>query len=125
MRLLVCGSRDFSDRPFLYAALDRLTGIEVLIEGEAPGADTLAREWATERGIPVLKFPAAWRKHGKAAGPMRNKQMLDEGKPDLVVAFICKPLTASRGTNNMITQANKAGVEVRIESNVVTRKAGE
>jgi hypothetical protein len=81
--------------------------IDVLIEGEAPGADTLAREWATEQGIPVERYPADWNRHGKAAGPIRNRRMLVEGKPDLVVAF-----PGGRGTANMISQAEAAGVKV-------------
>jgi UDP-N-acetylmuramoylalanine-D-glutamate ligase len=57
--------------------------------------------------IPVETYEADWDTHGKAAGPIRNKRMLDEGKPDLVVAF-----PGGRGTANMISQARKAGVEV-------------
>lgn len=110
MRVLVCGSRHFNDMVLLTRVLDDITISEV-IEGEARGADTLARTWAELRGIPVRKFPADWNKHGKAAGPIRNKQMLDEGKPDLVVAFLAPD---SRGTKNMIDQATKAGVPVKV-----------
>lgn len=127
LRVLVCGSRDFSDWPFLFDRLDELHGntpIGVVIEGEAPGADTLAKRWALSRGVDHKPFPANWNRHGRAAGPIRNKQMLEEGKPELVIAFICKPLTASRGTKNMVDQATKAGVEVRVESNVQTRTVG-
>ena len=61
-------------------------------------------EWAR---IPVKEYPADWQKHGRAAGPIRNQQMLDEGKPDLVVAF-----DGGRGTADMIARAEKAGVRV-------------
>jgi len=84
--------------------------IEVVIEGEAPGADTLGRIWAELHGIPVEQFPADWTRYGREAGPKRNKQMLDEGKPDFVVGFIDKPKAESRGTNNMISQAGKRDV---------------
>lgn len=110
-RVLVCGSRDWIDETLLNRTLDELDEQErfdLVIEGEATGADTMARNWAERRRIPVSRFPAAWGLHGKAAGPIRNTQMLREGKPDLVVAFPLGP--ESRGTANMIGQAEKAGI---------------
>jgi hypothetical protein len=85
-------------------------GIVAVIEGEAPGADTMAREWAEDNGVLPEKFPADWDRYGRAAGPIRNKQMLVEGKPDLVLAF-SYDLKTSRGTRNMVTQALAANVE--------------
>lgn len=115
MRVLVSGSRHFSDSRLLAEVLDRVGReqgpITEVIEGEARGADTLARLWAERRGIEVHKFPADWTAHGKAAGHIRNKQMLDEGKPDLVIAFLAPN---SRGTANMISQTEKAGVPVKV-----------
>lgn len=58
--------------------------------------------------VPVRVFKADWDKHGKAAGPIRNQQMLDEGKPDLVLAF-----AGGKGTDDMCRRARAAGVEVR------------
>lgn len=110
MRLLVCGGRDYADRLQLECALDLLharRAVSVLIHGAAPGADTLARDWAVERGIPQEAFPADWERHGRAAGPIRNKCMLDEGRPDGVVAF-----PGGRGTQNMTKQAEAAGLKV-------------
>ena len=52
----------------------------------------------------VIKFPAEWDKYGKAAGVLRNQQMLDEGYPDLVVYFH-KDLENSKGTKDMVTRA--------------------
>lgn len=112
MRILVCGGRDFGDRDFLFGTLDRLhreRGFTVLIEGVARGADQLAVEWADARAIEHLRFPADWERHRRRAGPLRNKQMLDEGKPDLVVAF-----PGGTGTANMIGQAQAAGVETLV-----------
>lgn len=113
MRILVCGSRDWTNRALLSTVLDTVKHreiIEVIIEGEATGADTMAREWAEDNGILVKKFPADWDRYGKAAGPIRNKQMLVEGKPDLVLAFTLD-LASSRGTKNMVMQALEAKVE--------------
>jgi hypothetical protein len=71
-----------------------------IIEGEARGADSIAREEALALGYEVLRFPANWRQHGKAAGMIRNRQMLVEGKPNLVYAF---PTSVnSIGTRNMV-----------------------
>lgn len=120
MKVLVCGGRDYADRQTLFAFLDSVANprnVEVVIEGEAPGADTLAREWAEQHRIPVLMFPAEWKIHGKAAGPIRNAQMLREGKPDLVVAF---PTPASRGTWHMVRIAREAGVRTLICPRVPT-----
>lgn len=110
MRVLVCGSRHFNNYNLLEKELETIP-ITTVIEGEARGADTLARVYAERHGLDVLPFPADWNKHGRAAGPIRNTQMLVEGKPDLVVAFLAPN---SRGTKHMIEIAQKAGVEVKI-----------
>ena len=109
-RVLVCGGRDFSDRQLAYRALDNLhkaEGIGCVIEGHARGADRIAGYWARRKGIENRKFPADWDRDGKAAGPIRNQRMLDEGKPDLVVAF-----PGGRGTADMVKRARAAGVPV-------------
>lgn len=114
MRLLVCGSRDYTDAETLFARLDAFAAehqVELVIEGEARGADTLAREWAELRGIPVAKFPADWKRFGRAAGPIRNRQMLVDGKPDHVIAF---PASEARGTWDMVRQAREVGVPVTL-----------
>ena len=77
-----------------------------MIHGDASGADRLAGEWAKERCIEVLARPAEWKKHGRAAGPIRNQAMLAE-KPQLVVAF-----PGGKGTADMVAKAKKAGLEV-------------
>jgi hypothetical protein len=67
----------------------------------------LAGKWAAYNGIPIAEFPAQWDLHGKRAGYLRNKQMLEEGQPDLVVAF-----PGGRGTADMVRQSREAGVPV-------------
>lgn len=108
MRILVCGGRDYNDskkvHDTLFPYLDFGTSI---IEGGARGADKLAADFARHYGVFHLQYPADWKKHGKAAGFIRNQQMLDEGKPDLVIAF-----PGGAGTGDMIRRARKAGVEV-------------
>lgn len=110
MRVLVCGGRDVTDTHGVYKALDRLYrefGFDVVIEGDARGVDRIAGYWAVKKRLTVLRFAADWEQHGSAAGPIRNKRMLDEGRPDLVIAF-----PGGRGTANMVKQARDAGVEV-------------
>jgi Protein of unknown function (DUF2493). len=118
MRVLICGSRNYDDKETLNLTLDGLRSIYTItdvIEGEARGADTLARLWAESHGLSVHPFPADWKKHGKAAGYIRNRQMLDEGKPELIVAF-SKDILTSSGTHNMICLGNKARVPVFLYS---------
>lgn len=110
MKVLVCGGRKFNDAMTLGAwlgGIHKKQGIDLLIEGGAPGADTMAKAFAIWANIPVKTFPADWSRHGPAAGPLRNRQMLEEGKPDLVVAF-----EGGKGTANMVKQARDAGVRV-------------
>jgi hypothetical protein len=111
MRVIICGGRSFSDEGMLENYLDMLHAIhrfDLVIHGGARGADSLAEIWAYRRHIEVKKYPAEWAKYGaKAAGPIRNKQMIDEGFPDLVIAF-----EGGRGTRNMKTQAAYAGLRV-------------
>lgn len=105
MRVLVCGGRDFKDNVKVADVLNKLD-IDVIISGEAKGADTLAKDYARQTGYVYEGYPADWEKHGKSAGFIRNKQML-ESNPDLVVAF-----PGGRGTANMVSIAKEAGVEV-------------
>lgn len=115
MKVLVCGSRDFNDYSKLCNEMDKLPLDEnqpiTIISGTARGADKLGERYAEECGWGLERYPADWKTQGKRAGFIRNAQMLREGKPDLVVAFRGPN---SRGTQNMIDQATKAGIKVRI-----------
>lgn len=110
MRVLVCGGREYTDKAALWSVLDAIGPPEVsaIISGMARGADTLAAEWAERFGFPLQKFPADWTAHGRAAGPLRNQRMIDEGQPELVVAF-----PGGKGTADMVLRAEKAGIPVR------------
>jgi hypothetical protein len=70
----------------------------------------LAQGWSTANDVPVLAFAANWTKYGKRAGFLRNTQMLEEGKPDVVWAFVDKDLSESKGTKMMVDIARKGGV---------------
>lgn len=108
MRAIVCGGRYFSDKKRLDDALDAFDDqhiISLVIQGEARGADTLAKIWALRRGISVESYPADWATFGLGAGHRRNRTMLLRGKPDVVIAFPGGP-----GTANMLKQARARGV---------------
>ena len=115
MRVLVCGGRNYgikdeAARLFMFRQLSTLHEkhyFTAIIEGGAPGADASAATFGRMNSIPVLTFKADWDEHGRAAGPIRNRRMIEEGHPDLVVAF-----PGGRGTADMMFWAKKAGVKV-------------
>ncbi len=109
-KVLVCGGRGYHDLIEIAKVLNRLNAerkFTSLISGCADGADLCGLVWARSNYIPTHVFPAKWKEYGKAAGPIRNQQMLDEGKPDLIVAF-----PGGNGTRDMVKRAKLAGVEV-------------
>lgn len=108
MRVLICGGRDFDRIDVFSRVMGAIEGDLEIISGMAPGADTMAVEFAEAYNYPVHKFPADWDQYGKKAGPIRNQQMIDEGLPDLGIAF---PTKRSRGTYDMIRRLEKAGVK--------------
>ena len=110
MKVLVCGGRDYFDQATVCRCLDALyrsEPIDVVVHGGASGADTLADEWAKLHGIEREPYYADWKKHGPAAGPIRNSEMLNKSKPDLVLRF-----PGGKGTHDMAAKAKKAGVTV-------------
>ncbi len=123
-RVVVFGGRKFSDRRWLYRALDRVhtrRAITCIIEGEASGADTLARLWAKDRGVAVDPYPADWsnierpgalvrrNKAGKLydalAGHVRNELMLRVGRPQLAIGF-----PGGTGTRDMTVRCLEFGL---------------
>jgi hypothetical protein len=111
MRVLVCGGRDFVDSALLYGVLDELNRTKTIIcviEGDARGADRLAGQWARRNHIDLKVIVPEYDQFGaRLAPPLRNQRMLDEGKPDLVVAF-----PGGGGTKDMVRRAVKAGVAI-------------
>lgn len=118
MRLLVTGSRKWKDKEALFHYLNRMFlqfHDIVIVHGNCRnGADAMAKEWAETNGIPHEPHNAQWDIYGKAAGHIRNKQMVDTN-PDRAVAFISGE---SRGTRNCISHIEKAGIPYdRFEEN--------
>ena len=109
IRLLVTGGRDYNNKEELYTTLDSIASkyhVEVLIHGAARGADTLAGIWAKDRGVEVIAVPANWTQYGRQAGPIRNRDMLNNHRPNLVVAF-----SGGKGTRDMVDISKKAGIK--------------
>ena len=102
---------DSLERAFLRVELNNLHflhGFTSVAHGREPnGADMLIGLWAKDADLPVREYPADWKQHQRAAGPIRNLEMFNAEKPDLVVAF-----KGGNGTKNMIDIARRAGVEV-------------
>lgn len=88
MKILVAGSRTFTDRTLLELELGKyLHRSPTIISGGAKGADTLAEAYAGSTGLNFVKYPADWQRYGKSAGMIRNRKMIDEERPTRVLVF--------------------------------------
>ena len=112
MVILICGDRNWNDYSMIKGFVDSLPAVPkpFLIEGEAKGADLMSAKAFEERGWAdnIKRFPADWNQHGRAAGPIRNRQQFKEGKPDIVIAYH-NDIKNSKGTKDMATVSIKAG----------------
>ena len=109
MKVLVCGSRDWKDPNPIAIFINSLNPEDTLIQGDARGADLIAKELAEKRGDLIIEsFPADWDKYGKSAGYRRNIEMLNQ-RPDRVYAF---PIATSKGTYHTIKEAQRMGIPV-------------
>jgi hypothetical protein len=110
MKTIIAGGRTITDYDLVCRAVqDSGFTITEVVSGLAPGVDTLAIDWAEEHNIPRIGFPADWNTHGRAAGPIRNRQMAEYG--DALIAIWDGE---SRGTKNMIEEATKRGLKVYV-----------
>ena len=92
---------------------------DTIIHGGCRGVDMMANDIAAQRGdINIIQFNADWKRYGRGAGPIRNRKMLDEGNPDLVVGFTDN-IEESKGTRNMLTQANARNIPTMIRSRLM------
>lgn len=121
LKVLCCGSRDWSlgSAPICHAL--ELMGATEVVHGGARGVDSAAGVAAKKLGLSVEVFPADWGRYGRTAGPIRNREMLVESRPALVLAFVdCSAGCDQRhdpptpGTLNMVKLARTAGVPVEV-----------
>jgi hypothetical protein len=106
----VCGGRDYPHSDRVWSALDTLhqtLGPFRVVTGDAAGVDHYTHTWALHRGVPCLRVRADWDRHGRAAGPLRNQELLDTHQPHLLLAF-----PGGRGTADMRQRAETAGIPV-------------
>jgi hypothetical protein len=116
--VIICGDRYWKDARPIFQRLLELPGC-IIIEGEAKGADSIARDIALEAGMKVERFPANWLMEGKSAGPIRNGKMLKrllEFAPDIKVIAFHSDIENSKGTKHMVGIAKAKGVEVEIHT---------
>lgn len=102
MKLLIAGSRSFSDYEFLCSEMKQLTWVSEIVSGGAKGADALGERWASENGVLITRFPADWGRFGRAAGIYRNSDL----------ASYCGLIFwdgKSRGTLDMIDKLRRSG----------------
>jgi hypothetical protein len=121
--ILITGARDWSDKELIKTALLPYADKKVLlIHGDCQGADKLSGEVAQELGFDISASPANWKLHGRAAGPIRNREMVNQTKkfkqsgiPTIVFAFH-DALHLSKGTKNCVAQAEKAGLKISYQN---------
>ncbi len=115
-RIVICGSRNYTKyneaKIFLDACLSEIKKENniIIISGGAKGADTLGESYAKEKGYRVERYPADWKRFGKAAGVIRNKKMAEIS--DLIICFWDGK---SRGTASMIRYAKKLKKTIKIK----------
>lgn len=126
MKILVAGSRDYTNQQFVCESLEYIiecrwqtdvaehlppatTGEITLVHGNCRGADLLADQWAQSRGVNIVRVPALWNHYGKRAGLLRNDLMLGLLPYDIVVGF-CESPTLSVGTGYTLRAATKRGL---------------
>ena len=110
IKIGVIGSRSFNDYELLKRVLDEYLGkVWVVVSGGAKGADSLGEKWANENNIKTCIYKPDWDTHGKGAGMIRNKDIVEDS--DIIIAFWN---SLSRGTEHSINLAKKMDKEVRI-----------
>lgn len=113
MKIIICGDRNWTNFKVIEDFILTLSKDTVIIEGDCRGADKISGYLARKHELEVISVPAKWELYGLAAGPIRNQEMLDTYKPNLVVAFH-NHIETSKGTKDMIEKAVIARIEFKI-----------
>lgn len=113
-KVLVTGDRGWNDKELIRTVLSCLPKDTFLIEGGAPGADSIASNLATEFGFDGKTYPANWTKHGRAAGPIRNREMLDENPDIKLVIGFHHNLKESKGTKDCVGEVLNRNISVEV-----------
>jgi CTP:molybdopterin cytidylyltransferase MocA len=121
MKVLICGSRTVEGQELEHRVRLVLDDLYMshesaeweVVAGGARGADSIGARWAEDHQIKCTVVRADWDRHGRSAGFKRNLEMLDL-EPDLVVAFVDKPLASSRGTAHTVKTARARSIPTRV-----------
>ncbi len=113
MIVIICGDRNWTDEGTIDEYIMTLPPNSTIFHGGCRGADRISARLGEARGHEVIPMDAEWNKYRLGAGPKRNTRMLEEGKPDLVVAFH-DDLSKSKGTADMLGQAEARGVPTEV-----------
>ena len=106
IKLIIAGGRNYMFSREDIEKLDALVGkVSEVISGGCAGADLEGEDWAATHNLPVKHFYADWKEHGKAAGPIRNREMAKYA--DAVALF-----PGNRGTESMFLEATKANIKI-------------
>ncbi len=114
MKILVAGSRDYTNQTKIYKILSKLPTDTIIIHGDCRGADRIAGFVATQLGMIVCKYPADWKQYGRAAGPIRNQQMLNENEDIEKAIIFHECIDQSTGTKDMLSRLKRKGIPVEI-----------
>ncbi len=115
-RIVVAGCRNYDNYDEAKAFIDfcisriRLEYTLIFMSGASSGADTLGERYAKQNGYKIERYPALWDKYGRAAGPIRNKEMAK--RCDMVICFWDRK---SRGTRNMLECAKELNKAIKIK----------
>lgn len=111
MKTIIAGSRNYNNINSLICAVENCNWtITTVISGKAKGVDRLGELWASYHNIPIIEFPADWKRFGKSAGYKRNSQMAENAD-----ALIALWNGKSRGTKSMIELAIKKNLLIFVE----------
>lgn len=116
-KLIIAGGRNYADYPKVQQqalAFLKERGLDTvtIVSGGAKGADALGEQFAKENGFPIERHNADWNQHGRAAGPIRNKQMAKTA--DGLLAFWDG---TSKGTMSMINLGHRHDLDVVVVTN--------
>ena len=109
MKLIIAGARDYQLTDDDFAKLNMIENVTEVVSGTCRGVDQCGEFWAETHNIPIKRFPADWKTFGRAAGPIRNKQMAEYA--DAVVLFH-PDKNNSRGTASMYRIAKKENLQI-------------
>jgi len=89
--------------------------VHLLLHGGARGADAAIGRAAQQLGWSALVMPAQWQLHGRAAGPIRNRELLEQAitravahsSPGSIASVLVVAFPGGAGTASLVQQARR------------------